>query len=270
MSEIKVTKKDIQEAKRPDAVLEASTSAYDWLVERRSAVLGGLVAVLVLIGVVSLVRANSESKGREAGAELSRAVELKARPVVEGSAGAEKKADAEKSFPSRDARSAAVEGALAAVAKARVGTPAARLSGLLQAQVALEAGKADEAIAGLRAFVDSGDAFGLSVAVNEALGYAYEAKKDWAQAQAAFEKAGTPARVAFHKARLLEAQGKKDEARAAYGAIAEGSPTDPVSVDARVRLELLDMPAAGTGAFEPAPAAEAPAKPAARRKSGTN
>lgn len=269
MAEVKVTKKDIQEAKRPDAVLEGATSAFDWLVERRTAVLGGLGVLLVVIAVATIATSRAQAGGREVGAKLADAVALTSRPVVE------KKADAavvppvagdekEKSFPSKEAKDKAVQEALASVAKAHAGSPAGISASLGLAQAAYEAGRYDDAIAGYEGYLKDGDKDSLGLFAVEGLGYAYEAKGDLAKAQATFERlsaAGAPGRALYHKGRMLEKQGKKEDARKAYEDVVTSFEKEVVAGDARTRLELMDLPAPGTGNLEPAVAApEEPAK----------
>jgi TolA-binding protein len=264
LTDVKVTKKDIQEAKKPDAVLEGATSVFDWLYEKRMLAGGVLVALLVVVGVASVVTAQSRTKKHDTGAKLSEAVELESRPVVEkkAEAPATETASDTKSFPSKAEKAKAVEAALTAIVKDHPGSGAARAAELQLAHAQYEAGKYDDAIQGYETYLKEGDEGDLRLFALEGLGYAYEAKGDAVKAGEAFAKladAGAPGRALFHKARMLEKQGKKDEAKKAYEDVIATYEKDIVAGDARARLELLSLPPAGTGTIE-APAA--PVEPA--------
>jgi hypothetical protein len=258
---VKVTKKDIQEAKSPDVVLEGATSVYDWLVERRNIVIGALVALLVVAAIATFASSSSEAKAHEAGGKLAQALELANRPVVEVKEGA---TPAEKTFPTKAAKLEAVEKALNEITTQYAGSEAARTASLQLADVKLEAGKADEAIAGYEKYLADAPAGGLRLFATESLGYAYEAKGDLAKAEQSFDKLngeGAPGLALFHKARLAEKAGKKDEAKKLYEQVAKDYPGEQVANDASTRLELMDVPPAGAGALtapEPAPVEEAP------------
>lgn len=261
MADVTVTKKDIQEAKRPDAVLEGATSVYDWLVAKRNLVIGALIALLLIIAGVSFAQASSENKKREVGAKLASALELAQRPVVENKEGVTPPADG-KSFPTEEAKSAAVDKALTDIVQQHSGTEAARTAELTLADRRLSAGKTDEAIAGYEKYLGEVGTGGLRLFAIESLGYAYEAKGDTAKAESTFARLGDEGALGlatFHKARLTEKAGKKDEAKKLYEQIAKDYSTENVANEARTRLELIDVPPAGTGelkAVEPAPPEE--------------
>jgi TolA-binding protein len=259
VSEVKIRKKDIQEARQPDVVLEGATSAYDWIVERRNVVGAVLGGVLVLVAVASVVGSQSEASRREAGARFAAAVTNLSKPVVEKSGDAAATTD-DKSFPSKEAKQKAVREGLEAVTKASAGSDAAVAASLALARESLDSGKYAEAAAAYAAYLAAHPDGDLAIFAAEGLGYAHEGKEEFDKAQAAFDKLGTlgaAGRAAFHKARLLEKQGKKDEARKAYEAVATGYEKESVAAEARARIELMDMPPPGVGALEAAPAAPA-------------
>jgi tetratricopeptide (TPR) repeat protein len=260
LAEVKVTKKDIQEAKRPDAVLEGATSVYDWIIERRNLVLGALVALIVLIGAISIARASAEKSSQKVGGQLSDALALGDKPVIE-----KKEATPdEKSFPSKDARNEAVDKALQGIVQEHAGTASALTADVSLGARRLDAGKPEEAIPAFEKYLAEVPTGGLRLFVTEALGYAYEAKGDSEKAQATFAKLadeGAPGLALFHKARLEEKGGKKDEAKKLYEQVAKDYSTEQVANEARTRLELMDVPPAGTGELKaPEPAPEEPAK----------
>lgn len=248
MADVKITKKDIQEAKRPDLVLVRASSLFDWLLDHRLGVLGVLALVLIAVSAVGLVRSAATAREREAGETLSAAVELSQRPVAAQSSGDV----AAKLFASRQAKDEAVEAALAAVADKHPDTNAAAVARLDLARIQLSKGQYDEAIAGYQGYLDAFPKSGLRLLALEGLGYAFEGKSDHAKAGETFALLagdGAPARALYHQARLNEAQGKKDEARKLYEQVVSEFEREQVSGEARVRLELLDVPAAGQGAF---------------------
>lgn len=250
MSDVKVRKKDIQEAKQPDAVLEGATSAFDWILARKNLVLGAIAAVLAVVAIATFSSSQAAAERREIGSGLSSAVALASRPVAE-------KGEADKTFPTKEAKQQATKDALEGVVKQHAGSDAALTAALGLARTAAEAGKYDDAITGYESYLKTAGNGGMALFAAEGLGYAHEGKGELDKAQAAFDKLaelGAPGRAAYHKARLLEKQGKKDDARKAYEAVVTGYEKEIVASDARARLELIDLPAAGTGALEAAPA----------------
>lgn len=264
MSEVKVTKKDIQEARKPDVVLESATTLFDWLLARRTLVLGALGGVVVLVGVVSLVQSQSAKSEQELGAQLSKAVELSGRPVIEHKDGDTVPPD-DKSFPSKEAKQKATREALTALVASEPKSEAGKSAAVKLAQLDLEAGKTDEAIAGFQKYLSENPAGGLQLFVLESLGYAYEAKNSLVEAADTFTRlgaAGAPGRALYHKARLAEKAGNKAEAKKLYAQVVSDYDKEVVAGDARTRLELIDAPPAGTGALEAPP----PVVPAVDKK----
>ena len=143
-------------------------------------------------------------------------------------------------------------------------TETGRAANLRLAHLRLDEGKTDEAIAGYAKYLSGETDGGLRLFVLESLGYAYEKKGDVAKAAETFQKlaeAGAPGRALYHKARLAESAGKKDDAKKLYEQVVKEFEKDVVASDARTRLELIDAPPPGTGALEaPPPAPEAAGK----------
>jgi tetratricopeptide (TPR) repeat protein len=273
LAEVKVRKKDIQEARRPDAVLTGAASIFDWLYERRMGLIAGFGGLLVIVGIASFVRASSSAKDEAIGAKLSEAVDLPLRPVNEK---AEKGADDEESkvdtFATKEAKKTAVNDGFQKLVDEHGNTTVGLSAALNLAQVRFSEGKYDEAVTLAQKYLDHPDGTGLSLFAYEILGESYAAKKDWAKADETFKKiseTGAPGVALFFQARLLEQQGKKDEARKLYQQVTTDYEKDSVAGDARARLDLIDMPAPGVGALvEPAEPA-APAVESPKAKPGT-
>jgi len=262
VSEIKVRKKDIQEAKRPDAVLERAGTVFEWTLKNRKPLLGGLAALAVVIVGISLASASASSRRHELGTKLSAAVEDLDRPV--GPATGEDKG--EKTFATKEDRQKAVDQAFGDLLKEHADSAVGAAARLQVARSALQAGKPDEAIANLESYLSGSDQT-LRLFAQENLGYAYEAKGDLEKAKAAFQRladAGAPALALYHQARLAEKAGKKDEARAQYERVVHDFEKEAVAYEARGRLDLLDLPEPGKGALEEKTEEPAPTKAKAR------
>lgn len=260
MAEVKVTKKDIKEAKQPDAVLVGATSLFDWILANRNLVIGAIVALLVVVGAALLISESSASKRAEVGGQLGRAVALASRPVVPGVA-----IDTD-TFPTAEAKRQAEQKAFAEIVSEHPGSEAAHSAQLQLARVSFEEGRYDDAIAGFQKSLDALGNSPLRLFALEGLGYAYEAKGDLAKAKETFQRlsnAGAPARSLYQQARIAELSGQKDEARKLYEQVTKDYENEVLAGEAQARLELLGLPPAGQGALEapaPAPVPEQPAR----------
>lgn len=245
MSE-KIRKKDIQAAKRPDAVLVNATSLFEWIVERRFALLGALAVVVVAVAVASFVGGRKDEARQEIGAKLSAAMELAGRPVIEGATGKD-------TFPSAEAKANAVKAELESVLKDGGSTPAAESATVALARLDVEAGRADAAIEKFETYLGNVKSGGLRLFALEGLGYAYESKGDKTKAASTFARlkdVGAPALALYHQARIAQESGDKNEARKLYEQVVAEYDQELIAGEARSRLELLDLPPAGQGAFE--------------------
>lgn len=265
MAEVKVTKKDIQEAKKPDAVLVGATTLFDWIVANRKVVIGAVAALLVVVGAGLLVSGSRESKRAQVGGRLGQAVSLAARPVVAGVA-----VDTD-TFPNVQAKRQAEQKAFGEIVAEHPGSEAASSAQLQLARIALNEGRYDDAVATYEKALDGLGNTPLRLFALEGLGYAYEAKGDLAKAKETFQRlsnAGAPARSLYQQARIAELSGQKDEARKLYEQVTSDYENEVLAGEAQARLELLGLPPPGQGALEtPAPAAPSP-EPAARPRTG--
>ncbi len=170
------------------------------------------------------------------------------------------------------------EASLAALAKmsGHSDIPLASLAGPREAQILLDAGKYDEAMAAYQKFAKSSAPELLRMAALEGVAYCQEAKalanKDVGARQAGLETAlqsfanlqpaaGGPMRdySLYHQGRLLVAMGKIDEGKAKYRQVLSEEPDSSLKVTIESRLDNLDAPEApAIPAPEPTPAPEPP------------
>ena len=259
---------DRKQLKQPDEFQQVAGKGMEWFAAHQGKVsmaVGAVVLAVVLAWGLSTWRSSREAK---AGGDLSQALELEARPIgAEGQPGQE-------SFPSKEERSKAALAALEKVRQDHGGTTAARTAQAESGFLKLKAGDPAGAQKDLADFLaGTGKEHPLRVFAQESLGYAYEAQGKLDEARAAFEKLrelDLPARADLQGARLALMQGKPD-ARQQLEKVAKDYPkeTDVVR-EANARLELAALPPASASPVAPAPAPEKPApakaatKPAAK------
>ena len=255
-------KLDRKQLKKPDEFQVLAGRAMGWVAAHKGpsiAAAGAIVALALIIWGVTLWRSSRESR---AGAELAEALEMQSRPI----AGDGQALPGQESFPSREEREKAVIAALEKVRADQGGTTAADTA---LAQIGFHKLKsADPAGAekDLQEFLGhAGKDHPLRPFAQESLGYAFEAQGKLDEARAAFEKlreAGLPARADYQVARLALIQGKP-EARQQLARIAAEYPKEQEVVrEANERLEVASLPPAAAGQAAPAqpPAEKAPAE----------
>lgn len=213
------------------------------------AVVFGVAAVVV--GVVLYAR--SERASATATRVLAEAVAYESRAVVgdpELLMGKSKRRPTAPVVKDEAARTEAVEKALGELTAKAGGSAADTDAVLVRAARLMREGKAKEAEAEYRRFLELGGAgHPLRWAAREGLGFAREAQDDLDGALVEFTALAGEKGVfyrdmgLYHRARVLERQGKKDEALAVYHQyIAEYPLTDPsiAQSEVRKRLEELD------------------------------
>jgi len=238
-------------------------------VGRGAAKRGRSVAIFVTVGVALVVGGVVfYARGQQASASATRvladAVAYESRAVVgdpELLLGKSKRRPTAPVVKDEAERGAAVEKALAELSTQAPGSGAAVDGELLRAARLMREGKAAEAQAAYTKFLELGGAgHPLRWAAREGLGFAREAQDDLAGALLEFTALAGEKGVfyrdmgLYHRARILERQGKKDEALTVYHQyIAEFPLTDPsiAQAEVRKRLEELDPKAVA----EPAPEA---------------
>ena len=266
MSSDKLSRKEIR---NPDPFVRVTSHFWAKIIENQKTVGLGLLAVFVVFLVAAGAVRMTQSSARDAGAALARAMELSRRPV-EGSMEALQDPTAEEKFKTAQEKYEAIAKAMDEVRKAHAGKQAAITATVFWADAQYQLGKFDDAIAGYQQFLgESKPDDALRILANEGLGYAYEGKKDLEKAREAFEKmskeaVGEPAkaRAAYHLARILEAQGKKVEAAAAFQKLKDDFKEAAAAREADERLALLAM----QGVPMPEKAKEAPKAAEAEKK----
>ena len=244
-------KLDRKQLKKPDEFQLVAGRAMGWAAAHKGVALGGagaIVALALIIWGVTLLRNSREAK---AGAELSEALELQARPI----AGDGQTQPGQDAFASREEREKAIITSLEKVRADHSGTTAAQTALAELGFHKLKAGDAPGAQKDLQDFLDhSGKEHPLRPFAQESLGYALEAQNKLEEAKAAFgrlREAGLAARADYQAARLALIEGKPD-ARQQLERIASEYPKDlDVVREANERLELSSLPPLTPGEAAP-------------------
>ncbi len=262
MSSEKLTRKEIRE---PDKFLKATTAFWNKAAQNQKAIGVGVLVVIGLFVIVGLLSRSHQKGAAAAGGALAQALEL-SRQGVEGTFDASGDPSAPK-FASHQEKYEKLAAALDKVRTDHPGSTAGRTAGYYFADAQFQLGKLDEADKEYEQFIaktSAGDP--LRVLALEGRGYIAEGKKDWAKASELFgqmsrEAAGetTKARAAYHRARILAAEGKKLEAAEAFQKLKDEFKEAPAARLAGERLALL----AADGVR--APAAAQPAEVAEKK-----
>lgn len=251
-----------RELKQPDAFQRAGAGARDWLVERQS-LAAVAVGVLLLGGLIVALLSYFSGRGEaKAAKELSAALEILERPVVNLPEGTQVAPPAGEGAPFKTAQEQdqALVKALTEFRATHKGTSPAATAALPLGKAEYRLGNHDAALAAFSEYLKSAPPKDpLRASALEGQGYAYEAQQKYDQALGAFEEMAKVDAGGFlegmgqyHRARILILQGKKEEAASVLVKI----PVDhPNSTAARLATERTALLAAeGVKIPEPAPA----------------
>ena len=253
---------DRKQLKRPDEFQVVAGKAMEWVAAHQKQVSLAAVAVVLLLVAAWALSTWQGSREAKAGGDLALALELLSRPIAgEAQPGQE-------TFASKEERNKAALAALEKVRTFDAGTKAAQTALAEMGFSKLKSGDAAGAQKDLSDFLSgTGKDHPLRIFAQESLGYAYEAQGKLDEARAAFERLrelDMPARADFQAARLALVQNKPD-AKQQLERIGKEYPKEAEVVrEANKRLELAALPPVTPGSTAPAPAAVKPAgKPAA-------
>lgn len=257
------------EALVPDAFQVVGGEASSWMMKHERKVIVGAAAILVLAGGVAVASYLGDRSQAKASQALGTSLKTLAAPIA-GSPEAEMAPPDEATYPSAQARDEAIVENLAGFRDAFSGTLSAKTATVAQAQALYRLGRHAEAQKAFEDFLSSAPKGSpLRLSALEGLGYSLEAQgqkdaalKAFGDLQAEATGAFLPGMGDFHRARLLAAEGKQDEAAKAFRAVADAHPRTAAGRLSEERLTVL----AAQGVAVPAPAA--PAAEAAPAEAG--
>jgi tetratricopeptide (TPR) repeat protein len=205
-----------QELRAPDAFQLYGAEASDWLM-KRSQYIGAAVAVLIVGGLVHYFSNRNEEKASK---QLGYALQVLDRPVIATTENLQAPPGGEPPFKSDKEKDEAIVKSLGDFRAANKGTEAAVTAALPMGKAQYRLGDFDGAAASFTEFTkEANKKDPLMASAYEGLGYAHEAKGQLDQALAAFQEMSKVDSGEFlqgmgqyHQARVLVAQGKKDEA----------------------------------------------------------
>jgi tetratricopeptide (TPR) repeat protein len=251
-----------QELKAPDAFQRVGSEARDWLDKRQKTVAIAVSVVLLGLLAVAIARYFSERGEEQAARELGEQLQVLSRPV-KGQEPAEPGAT-EPPFESLKARDEALRTGLETFRKEHAGTAAAVTAALPLGKAQHRLGDYDAALASFSAYLDGapeGDL--LRAQALEGQGYSYEAKGQYDEALAAFDKLAKAKQDQFlvgmgdyHRGRILVLKGQKDEAAKVLSELSTAHPNTAAARLASERLAVLGSQGVKIPTPAPAPAAK--------------
>jgi tetratricopeptide (TPR) repeat protein len=209
-----------QELRAPDAFQLYGAEASDWLMKRRD-IIGTAVAVLIVGGLIAaLVNYFSNRSEEKASKQLGQSLQVLDRPVIATSENLQAPPGEEPPFKSDKEKDEAIVKSLSDFRAEHKGTEAAATAALPLGKAQYRLGDFDGALSSFGEFIKAADKKEpLMASAYEGQGYAHEAKGQLDQALASFQEMAKVESGEFlqgmgqyHQARILVAQGKKDEA----------------------------------------------------------
>jgi tetratricopeptide (TPR) repeat protein len=248
-----------QELRAPDAFQLYGAEASDWL-QKRQQYIGLAVGVVLVGGLIAATVHYFSARGEEkASKQLGEALAVMERPVVVGVDLQPAAPGQEPPFKSEQDKDKAIVDSLAAFRSAHPGSNAAAMAALPLGKAEYRRGNYAEALTAFGEFLDKANKEDpLVVTAREGQGYAHEAKGELDQALVSFQEMAKLDAGGFlqgmgqyHQARILVAQGKKDEAAKM---LSDLKTTQTNTAAGRLATERLAVLAAqGVKIPEPAP-----------------
>lgn len=263
-------KLDRKQLKRPDEFQVVAGKAMEWIAAHQREAVFAVVALAVAALAAWGFTAWQASREAKAGGELAEALEIESRPV----AGEGPSQPGQQTFASADERTKAALAALEKVRADHGGTAAAHTALAQIGFLKLRGGDAAGAQKDLQEFLGkTGTDHPLRIFALESLGYAFEAQGKFDDARAAFDKlreVGLPARAEYQAARLSLVQGKPDAKQQLERVAKEYPKEEDVVREANERVELASLPpVTASSVTAPAEKAEKPAPVKALKKTVT-
>ncbi|HXN56302.1 MAG TPA: hypothetical protein VN874_08550 [Myxococcales bacterium] len=230
-----------KELRKPDEFQIVAGRVMEWTRPRQLQIVGIVGAIVVISFATWGFNAYQNAREARAGEALAEAVGIESRPL----AGEAYLPPGIETFPSKEERTKA---ALVALEKGRADAPTTRASNTALAEIGFvkqKAGDSAGAAQALREFLSqSARGMPLRVFATESLAYALEAQGKLDEARSAFgqlAEEGAPDRAAFQQARVALVEGKP-EAKQLLGEVAQKYSKDPVALEAQRRIELAGLP----------------------------
>lgn len=240
----KLTKKEL---KAPDEFQKLGAQAVPFLEQHGQKVVIGVVAVVVLFGGISFANYMGQKGATKSQGELGQALKVLNREVNPNAVAAVDAGVDEQPFKTEADREAALISNLTTLRGSAKGENTAASAALPLAHALLRQGKPDEALPLFDEYLKSAPSSDpLRSAALEGKGYAYESKKDYEKALAAFEQLSKENKTDFmkgmglyHRARVLLEQGKTDEGAKQLSEISGAAPGTAAARLAADRIALL-------------------------------
>ncbi|MBX7096610.1 MAG: tetratricopeptide repeat protein [Myxococcaceae bacterium] len=233
-----------KELKAPDEFQKLGAQAVPWLEHNGPKVAMGVAVAVVGFGVMATINYMGSRGQHTAQGELGSALKVLGRDV---NANAVSDGGPDAPFKTEAEREAALIDSLNKLRGANKGNTVAASAALPLGQALLRQGKADEALPLFDEYLSSAaPADPLRSAALEGKGYAFESKKDYEKALAAFEQLSRENKTDFmkgmglyHRARVLLEQGKTDEGARQLSEISNAAPGSAAARLAAERIALL-------------------------------
>jgi tetratricopeptide (TPR) repeat protein len=240
-----------KELKAPDEFQKLGAQAMPFMVTHQKTIVGAVVALVAIGGIVALVSHFGAKDQQTATNDFASTLKVLKRPVnanpTPPKEGAEDASADEAPFKTEAEKDEAVVKALTDFRSKAKGTRAAANAALPLGQALLRQDKAPEALEAFEEYLKSSDPTDpLRPTALEGKGYAYEQKKEYDQALAAFDQLAKENKSDFmkgmglyHRGRVLLLQGKSEEGAKQLVEVPNVAPATAAARLATDRVALL-------------------------------